>query len=266
MPSPSATHRLLAVLPLSLLCTSCAVALKMVGLEDPREAYVEDELPKVQGACRDGLARAAAYRAASPEQRSVAGPGASLTAAQDALRACRNQVERLATAALTDASGEKTIVVPDPDSVTLELDGARVSLPSAYRRAYQLESELRALPLDLCPERRGNISQKGFAGSWEPLQVSLSGWRGADCSNSPHADYVTATLPPDTLKQLRGECPAARINVPDFELEGLGPNLARRWTTVVCEQPRRRADGSAALDVPTVGNCEPCRVWVTDSR
>jgi hypothetical protein len=254
--------RLLAAVPLVLLLNGCAAALKMVGLVDPREEYLASELPKVQSACSEGFTAAAAYQAEAPEQRSVMGKGTGLKAASDALRSCRSELERLASASLADSAGEKTVVVPDPGTVTLEVEGAQLTLPAAYRRAFQLEAALRALPLDVCPERRGNIAQKGFAGSWEPLQVSLTDWRGADCAGSPLAPYVTSALPAATVTLLQGECPGARINVPDFELEGLGPQLARRWTTVSCQQSRRRADGTSALGAPETSGCEMCRAWV----
>jgi len=251
---------LLSALSFGLAFSGCAAALRLAGLADPREDYLESELPRVHSVCSEGFTAASTYRAAPPELRSVMGTG--LKAAADALRSCRSEIERLASASLSDSGGNKTAVVPDPGAVTLEIEGTRLGLPAAYRRAFQLEGELRALPLDVCPERRGNIAQKGFAGSWEPLKVSLTDWRGADCSDSPLASYVTSALPADTVTLLQGECPGARINVPDFELEGLGPQLARRWTTVSCQQPRRRADGTSALEAPDAGGCETCRTWV----
>lgn len=248
------------------LLSSCSTLIKMMGVEDPRQEALDYRLEKIHQACKEGHGEARSYEAKDPESRQVgdAMEAGSLKSTIRNLELCRETIAESASATLTDSAGDKIQVVEDVNTVRIELNGSNPTLVQAYRETFELEKKLISLPIDTCMQKDGNLSQKGFGGTWEPLKLSLSEWSGGQCrGNDPTSWSISSDVPRDIADQIKRSCPNAAIHVPDFGLEPLSPQLARKWSTVLCQQAKTRKTGAAALSQPNTGNCEPCKKWIT---
>ncbi len=250
------------VLSFLFLVTSCGTMMSMIddAQNDEKEQAI---IEKIQNDCQNADEKAFAYEKQSPGERTVE----ALSAASRSLSICRERIESSLQPYFSGSLNKKVTDISKPDEAKLELDGKTRSIKEVYRTMLAREKKLTTLPLDLCMERRGNFTAKGFGGNWEPYVLTMTDWKGADCKLTQADAYITSSISSSEKAHLQKICPGAVIRSSDIEMERQGVNLAKKWSRVWCQKSKERKTGVAFLELPKVDErCEACKRWSKTSK
>jgi hypothetical protein len=243
-----------------VLTSGCGTMLKLMGVEDPAEEMRATVIQEIQKSCAEAFDAADAYKAAKAEDRT---PDTLKTTVRG-LQICRETLQKVVDSKVSGMTpGESVPLFEEPDSVTFENRGVGTSVPQAYREAFQSESKILAMPLDVCMMRQGVIDQKGVGGVWESLRYSATSWSGGACAEQTDSWGISSELPGEMVRRVKADCPDSAINVPNFSLEEISFNVVKRSTSFRCQQKKTRKTGVASQGEAQVGNCKVCEGWLS---
>jgi hypothetical protein len=230
----------------------------LTSLVDGGNEQEQEALESIRAQCENSEKSALSYQNQNPKERTVT----ALSEASRSLETCRNSIESALQPYLSGETNTLVTTISNPDEAKIELGGKSKTLKQVFQHTLNLEKKLATLPIDVCMERNGELSAKGYGSTWEPYVLRLTDWRGANCIYSDSDFYLTSSISSSDKSRIQNACSGAVIRAADVKIEVIGLNLAKRWSSVRCQKPKETKTGIAFLSKPKVDErCVACVKW-----